>query len=85
MQQNKVEAIYELRAAAEKRATAKLRLEQDPSQAHRDALLDAQLTLEAKTQDAIEVCHECGHEHAGDEPHRRRGDNVIDLDSKRDS
>jgi len=71
LQPNKVEAIYSLRDAAEQKAMAEMTLQHDPTAAHRDALLDAQLKLEAKTQDAIEVCHECGHKHPSDQPHFR--------------
>jgi hypothetical protein len=85
VQQNKVEAIYSLREAAERKATLEKRLELQPNRANRDALLDAQIDLEAKTQDAIEVCHECGHEHAGDQPHHPGRANVIDVDFGRDT
>jgi hypothetical protein len=57
---NKVDAIYELREAVEAKAQAEHALEDDASPSARDALLAAQLDVEAKTQDAIEVCHECG-------------------------
>jgi hypothetical protein len=77
LQPNKVKAIYSLRDAAEQKAMAEMRLRDQPSEGHREALLDAQMTLEAKTQDAIEACHECGAAHAPDQPHHDRGDNVI--------
>jgi hypothetical protein len=83
---NKVDAIYELREAVEAKAQAEHRLEQDASAAARDALLTAILDVEAKTQDAIEVCHECGRGHADDEPHRSgervrgRMENVVEVD-----
>lgn len=80
MQANKVQAIYALREAAEAKVVAEYQLEVRPSEERREALLDAQLELEAKTQDAIEVCHECGLPHATDEPHSERGGNVIDVD-----
>jgi hypothetical protein len=80
VQANKVEAIYALREAAEAKVAAEHVLEAKPNAANRELLLDAQLDLEAKTQDAIEVCHECGLPHAADDPHPARGDNVIDVD-----
>ncbi|HEV8021413.1 MAG TPA: hypothetical protein VGP41_09145 [Candidatus Lustribacter sp.] len=80
MQANKVEAIYALRDAAEAKAAAEHLLENKPTAANRELLLDAQLELEAKTQDAIEVCHECGLPHAANDPHPERGANVIDVD-----
>jgi hypothetical protein len=80
VQPNKVEAIYALRDAAEAKAAAEHLLEAKPSETTRGALLDAQIELEAKTQDAIEVCHECGRPHAADEPHPEGGGKVIDVD-----
>lgn len=77
LQPRKVEAIYSLRDAAEQKAVAEMALQDQPSERHRDALLDAQLTLEAKTQDAIEACHECGAAHAPDQAHRDPGGNVV--------
>jgi hypothetical protein len=77
LQPRKVEAIYSLRDAAEQKAMAEMILRDQPNEGHRDALLEAQLRLEAKTQDAIEACHECGGSHAKDQPHVDRGDNVI--------
>ena len=50
---NKVDAIYELRDAVEAKARAEHHLDDDASPAARDALLAAQLEVEAKTQDAI--------------------------------
>lgn len=69
LQPNKVNAIYKLRDAAEQKAMAEMILRDQPSERHRDELLDAQMTLEAKTQDAIEACHECGGTHGPDKPH----------------
>lgn len=68
-QKSKVEAIYDLRDAAETKAHAEIALEQEPTPENRDQLLEAQMDLESKTQDAIEVCHDCGHAHASSEPH----------------
>lgn len=67
---NKIEAIYNLREAVEQKVHAEKELETRPSAENRDALLDAQLDVEAKTQDAIESCLECGTCHASGEPHR---------------
>ena len=74
----KVDAIYELREAAEQKAHAERDLADVPTPETRDALLDAQLKLEEKTVEAIEVCHECGHEHGPAEAHvEKGGDNVV--------
>jgi hypothetical protein len=59
----KIEAIYDLREAVEAKVQAEFALELVPSQDTRIALLDATLDVEAKTQAAIEVCHECGLDH----------------------
>jgi hypothetical protein len=77
LQPNKVNAIYSLRDAAEQKALAEVNLRDAPNERHRAELLDAQLKLEAKTQDAIEVCHECGGTHGPDQPHAGSSDNVI--------
>jgi hypothetical protein len=79
--QEKIDAIYNLREAV----AAKVRLETEVDRAStpdkREALLDATLEMEAKTQQAIEVCHECGHVHH-DREHARGDavDNVIAVD-----
>jgi hypothetical protein len=81
--QRKIEAIYELREAAETKARLEMAVERDASPAAREALLDATLEVEARTQDAIEVCHECGHAHPGDRSHAvaaNGGGNVIRVD-----
>jgi anti-sigma regulatory factor (Ser/Thr protein kinase) len=65
----KTEAIYSLRDAAEAKAIAEVKADANPTPAARDALLEARLELEAKTQDAVEACHECGQSHAVDAPH----------------
>ena len=81
----KLDAIYELRRAAEQKALAERDAVEHPSPQKRDALLTAQLDLEEKTLDAIEICHECGHEHAPDAGHTPpKPDNVISLDERRD-
>jgi hypothetical protein len=85
-QRNKIEAIYALREAVESKADAEHQLAADGSATSRDALLAAQLDVEAKTQDAIEVCHECGGSHSGAQSyHTRRRvtarrDNVVSVD-----
>jgi hypothetical protein len=83
---DKVEAIYELREAVEQKVHAEQALTRKDTPDARVALLDASLRVEAKTQDAIEVCIHCGRPHTDDEPHERRArivehdDNVIDVD-----
>jgi hypothetical protein len=83
----KIEAVYDLRAAAETKVRAEVALEQQPSPDRRAALLDASLELEARTQDAIEVCHECGQEHAPGAGHHAAdtGDNVVNVDFRIDA
>jgi len=82
----KVDAIYKLREAAEMKARIEVAVDVNPSPRAVNALLDAKLTLEERTQDAIEVCHECEHDHpGGEEPESReriteRRDNVVDVD-----
>jgi hypothetical protein len=56
----KIDAIYDLRHAAERKALAEKALEERPGAARRDDLLNAQMKLEEKTVEAIEVCHQCG-------------------------
>jgi hypothetical protein len=81
----KIEAIYKLRQAAEQKARAERDLEEKPTAEARDALLDAQLELEKSTYNAIEVCHECGHEHAPGAAHvTRDSTNVIELRNRAD-
>jgi hypothetical protein len=65
----KIDAIYDLRVAAEKKARAEKALEDEPSAERRDDLLHAQISLEEKTIAAIEICHECGHAHEPDRAH----------------
>lgn len=59
----KIDAIYDLRHAAESKARAEKALEERPDPKRRDELLNAQMKLEQKTVEAIEVCHECGSSH----------------------
>jgi hypothetical protein len=78
---DKIEAIYDLRAAVEAKVRAEQAVEREPTLTARAALLDATLDVEAKTQDAIEVCHECGHTHEAQAPHaEKRSGNVIEVD-----
>jgi DNA-directed RNA polymerase subunit M/transcription elongation factor TFIIS len=65
----KIEAIYDLRDAAEKKALAEKAVDENPTPQNRHHLLDRQLELEDKTMTAIERCHECGHPHARDRSH----------------
>lgn len=67
--QEKIDAIFELRDAAEEKARAEKAVDDDPSPEKRDELLEKQIDLNAKTVAAISVCHECGHEHALGAPH----------------
>ncbi len=68
----KIDAIYELRRAAEEKVLAEKALEDEPGAKRRDELLEAQMTLEEKTLDAIDVCHECGHAHDSGGAHGAR-------------
>ena len=79
---DKIDAIYELRDAVEAKTRLEAVVDERPSADAREALLDATLEVEAKTQYAIEACHECGHAHAADRAHVRAHigpdpDNVI--------
>jgi hypothetical protein len=65
----KIDAIFELREAAEKKALAEIKAADQPTLENRDELLETRLTLEDKTVAAIEACHECGHEHAPNASH----------------
>lgn len=66
---DKVEAIFELREAVEEKVHAEYSAAREGSPEARDALLDATLKVNEKTQDAIEVCHTCDLPHAASEPH----------------
>ncbi len=66
---DKVEAIFELREAVEEKVHAEYSAAREGSPEARDALLDATLKVNEKTQDAIEVCHSCDLPHAASEPH----------------
>ena len=65
----KIDAIYELREAAEKKGHDERVLADEPTPEHRDQLLDSMLELEHKTVKALTACHECGHEYGSHEPH----------------
>ena len=79
--QDKINAIYELRDAVETKVRLEATLDREPKPGVREAFLEATLDLEAKTQHAIEVCHECGHQHAAERAHHDpRGGNVIEVD-----
>jgi hypothetical protein len=77
----KIDAIYDLRAAAERKALAEKAVDERPTRDREYALLEAKATLENKTVAAIAVCHECGHDHPSDAPHG----NVVDLDERREA
>jgi len=82
----KLDAIYDLREAAEKKAIAEKQLEEKPTPELRDQLLGAKADLERKTVVAIEVCHDCGHQHesgAACSPYPK--DNVTKIDDRRDA
>lgn len=64
----KVEAIFDLRAAAEAHARAEVAVEQAPTPAKKDQLLDAKVALGEATQDAIEACEHCSLPHAKNDP-----------------
>ena len=88
--QNKIDAIYDLRAAVEQQVHAEHAAAEIGTPEARDVLLDATLNVEAKTQDAIEACHDCGRVHASDEAHERlarvgemHDSNIIDVDFSR--
>jgi len=67
--QEKIDAIYDLRNAVEAKTRLEAVVEDRPTADAREALLDATLEVEARTQHAIEVCHECGHIHPADRAH----------------
>ncbi|MDQ2680316.1 MAG: hypothetical protein M3Y21_04740 [Candidatus Eremiobacteraeota bacterium] len=67
---NKVDAVFELREAAQAVGRAEVRVEQAATLEHVDALLDAKLLVEEKTSQAIESCAHCGLQHCD---HQRPG------------
>ena len=74
---NKVEAVYQLREAAEAHGRAEALLETERSAETVDALLAAKEKLEEKTIEAIEACEHCGEAHCDDLSHKK--DNVINM------
>jgi hypothetical protein len=66
---DKIDAIFELRDAAEEKALAEKAVDDDPCWQNRDDLLDKQLKLNSKTTTAIRACHECGREHLPNASH----------------
>jgi hypothetical protein len=64
---DKVQAIYDLREAAEQHARAAIRVERNNTPEARDELLEARIRLENQTHDAIVACHQCGRPHAPDD------------------
>ena len=83
---DKVQAIFDLRAAVEEKTLAQVAADRDDTATARELLLDATLKVEAKTQDAIEICHACERPHAMDLPHERHArvgesrENVVEVD-----
>lgn len=79
MPKNKLQAVYELREAAEEHGRIEQQIETDRSPANIDRLLDAKERLELKTVEAISACEHCGLTHCGDESHQRKT-NVINVE-----
>ncbi len=62
---DKVDAIYDLREAAEEHGLAIADLTRNPADPDaKDAVLEARSKLEAATAEAIDSCHHCGEAHA---------------------
>lgn len=74
---NKVEAVYQLREAAEAHGRAEALLETERSAETVDALLEAKEKLEEKTVEAIEACEHCAQAHCDDASHKK--DNVVHM------
>jgi len=72
MTKKKMDAVFELREAAEELGRQEQKLEADQSPERRDAVLDARLEVEGKTAEAIDACEDCGREHCEDESHAAR-------------
>jgi len=79
MAKNKVEAVYELREAAEEHGRAELQIDLDHSPENVGRLLDAKERLELKTVEAIRACGHCGDNHCTDESHQDKS-NVIKVE-----
>ena len=69
MAKNKVQAVYELREAAEEHGKAEALLDAERSSENVDKLLDAKERLEVKTVQAIQACGQCGEPHCDDATH----------------
>jgi hypothetical protein len=70
---DKVDAIYDLREAAQEHGRVSAELEDRPgSPEARDAVLEAREKLEAATVEAIESCHHCGEPHLTSAHHESR-------------
>ena len=80
----KIDAIYDLRDAAERKARVQQAVEEQPTKQRKDELLDAKLELERKTVEAIDACHECGHVHEPNQDHVWKRSNVTDLNTRRE-
>ncbi|MFN2529187.1 MAG: hypothetical protein ABR584_10790 [Candidatus Baltobacteraceae bacterium] len=76
---NKVQAVYELREAAEEHGRAELQIDLDRSPENVDRLLEAKERLELKTVEAIQACEHCGETHCEDESHQKKT-NVIKVE-----
>ena len=75
---NKVQAVYELREAAEEHGRAEAQIDRDRSPGNIDRLLDAKERLEVKTVEAIQACEHCGESHCDDDSHKVKN-NVINV------
>ena len=78
---NKVDAVYELRQAAEEHGRAEKIVETDRSPENVDALLEAKERLELKTVEAINACEHCGETHCDDASHKPT--NIIRVEFSR--
>ena len=74
---NKVEAVYELREAAQEHGKAESRIERERTPQNIDRLLEAKERLELKTIEAIASCEHCGESHCDDASHTKT--NVISV------
>ena len=79
---DKVEAVFALREAAERHGRAEAAYDRYGDDRRRDQLLDARLEVEDKTKEAIAACQHCGLPHVGEHrPHHEAGEgNVIQVD-----
>ena len=82
--EDKLAAIYALRDAAERHGKVEAALGSKPTRQQRDALLDARIELEERTQQALESCMHCGRIHAdGDPDCAPPRDRIIPVDFQR--